>query len=143
MGVLDRVRAKQTEQHKVLQGDASQTDSQAQSSLVLADPPHIVRFKGLMVMLRKVIERNNDGSGMARMGFLLTTLADELGEEMRDVPEPMLRGILYQCGEVIAWVGHGDNFRLPENLQEFAQQIQPQEIPDDTDASVELDTATR
>jgi hypothetical protein len=78
-------------------------------------------------MLRTAIEQNNDGSGMARMAFLLTTITDELGEELRDVDDMTVRIFLAQIGEVIAWIGHGDNQRLPESVREFAEGVQPTE----------------
>jgi hypothetical protein len=78
-----------------------------------------------MSTLRKVIETNNDGSGMARMGIVLTTLGDELGEDLKDMDEIQVRIMLAQVGEIVSWIGHGDNERVPEGLRGFAEMIQP------------------
>lgn len=83
-----------------------------------------------MRMLRTAIEENNDGSGMARMAFLLTTITDELGEELHDVDELTVRIFLAQIGETIAWIGHGDNERLPDGIREFAEGVQPTRVSD-------------
>jgi len=46
-----------------------------------------------------------------------------MGEELADRDEETLQGFMAQIGEVIAWIGHGDNSRLPGQMQEF---IEPQ-----------------
>jgi hypothetical protein len=94
-------------------------------ALVLVDPPHIARLKGVLSVLRKFIEENQDGSGMARMGFVLTTIGNELADELVDMDELQIRIFLAQIGEVIAWVGHGDNNRLPDSVRMFAEGVQP------------------
>jgi hypothetical protein len=70
---------------------------------------------------------------MARMSFFLGTVTDELAEELRDLDETQIRMFLFQIGEVISWIGHGDNTRLPKAIQEFAEQVQPS--PENNDAS--------
>jgi len=123
MGVMDRVREKQRQ--KALQAADSSLDSAGTSNLVLAEPPHIARLKGVLRVLRQFIEQNQDGSGMARMGFVLTTIGDELADELTDMDEIQIRVFLSQIGEVIAWVGHGDNTRLPDSVKVFAETVQP------------------
>jgi hypothetical protein len=76
-------------------------------------------------VLRNFIEANQDGSGMARMGFVLTTIGNELADELADMDELQIRIFLAQIGEVIAWVGHGDNDRLPDSVKMFAEMVQP------------------
>lgn len=102
----------------------------AQSSLVVADPGHIKRMKGVIAELRSMIEANNDGSGLARFAFLMTSLSDELAEELRDYDEITIRAFMFQVGEVISWIGHGDNQRLPDMVKEFGEAIQPSEHND-------------
>lgn len=95
------------------------------SSLVVVEPEHIRRLKGIISSLRMIIEANSDGSGMSKMAFLISTFADEMADELAEMPEPAVRLIMFQIGEMIAWIGHGDNTRLPEGVREFAEQIQP------------------
>jgi hypothetical protein len=67
----------------------------------------------------------NDDSGMARFAFLMQALTDEVIEELDEKDEETIAGFMAQMGEVIAWIGHGDDSRLPEPLQAFAQQLDP------------------
>lgn len=128
MGVADRVRRTQAKrQREALEGN-SPTDSQGQSSLVLVDPPHIARMKGVMYALRGMIEENNDGSGLARFAFLMTTLSEELAEELVEYDEIAIRAFMFQIGEVISWIGHGDNERLPDAVRVFAEMVQPSRV---------------
>lgn len=130
MGVADRVRRKQQERREQRE-DSSHPDSP--SSLVVADPPHIARLKGVLTVLRTFIEQNQDGSGMARMGFVMTTIGNELAEELVDMDELQIRVFLAQIGEVIAWIGHGDNTRLPDSVRVFAENVQPTVSADNGD----------
>lgn len=101
--------------------------------MVLAEPEHIRRLKGVVSALQQMIEQNNDGSGMARMAFFMTTFTDELAEELGELDEIQVRLYLYQIGEVISWIGHGDNERLPDAVKEFGDMINPtreEVIPD-------------
>lgn len=112
-------------------------------ALVLADPPHIARLKGVLSVLRKFIEENQDGSGMARMGFVLTTIGNELADELVDMDELQIRIFLAQIGEVIAWVGHGDNDRLPDSVKMFAETVQPSAADTDSNTPIEIGTSAR
>ena len=142
MGVLDRVRQNQANRQKGLQGDTSHPGSMAQSSLVLAEPPHIKRLKGVVKMLRTMIEANNDGSGLARFAFIMTSLTDELAEDLAEYDELTIRAFMFQIGEVISWIGHGDNERLPEAVQVFADNIQAT-VTNNAGTSPEPSTTTR
>lgn len=125
MGVLERAKARARAKQTDLQAGESPTDSTS-TTLVAVEPQHIARLKGVMGALRGVIEANNDGSGLARMAFLMTTITDELAEELVDYDEIAIRAFMFQIGEVISWIGHGDNSRLPESVLPFAEMIQPQ-----------------
>lgn len=92
--------------------------------------------------------KNGPDTGMSRMAFFLGTVTDELAEELRDMDEATIRVFLFQIGEVIAWIGHGDNERLPEEIRTFAEQVQPPVEGNATDTTAsgsypELDSATR
>lgn len=60
-----------------------------------------------------------------RMAFFMSTVTDELAEELSELDEVQTRLFMFQIGEVISWIGHGDNERLPENVKEFAEIVQP------------------
>lgn len=68
---------------------------------------------------------SGDGSGMSRMAILLSTFADELADELAELDELRVRLYMFQVGQIISWIGHGDNEQLPEGVREFAEMIQP------------------
>ena len=72
-----------------------------------------------------MVLKTDDGSGMARMAFFMTTATNELADELEELDELAIRLYLYQIGEVISWIGHGDNSRLPDEIRLFADSINP------------------
>lgn len=130
MGVADRVRRKEAERRMVQLADGSQTDSQVPSSgLARVEAGHIKRLKGVMFVLTNYVQDNDSGS-LSRMAFLMSHLTDELAEELAEYDEIAIRLFMYQIGEVISWIGHGDNSRLPEAILPFAHLIQPDPQPE-------------
>lgn len=82
------------------------------------------------------------------MAFLMTTISEEVADEMAEYDEMTIRLFMFQIGEVISWIGHGDNERLPDNVRAFAELIQPTVSDDSGDngsagTSDELDTVPR
>lgn len=119
MSVLDRVHRRQTEQRLALT-----TGSEAgQSSTPAVRPAVIQRLEFVVNTLHSYIEQNDDTGTIARFSFVTRALIEEMGEELADRDEETLQGFMAQIGEVIAWIGHGDNSRLPGQMQEF---IEPQ-----------------
>ena len=126
MSVMDRVnRNRRTGANtpKVPTEAGSSPDSKS-STLAVRESPAIRRLKAVLFSLQKFIEEN-DESGMSRYSFLMTAFVDELSDELNDRNDYAIRAYLAQMGEVIGWVGHGDNSRLPDNLRVFAEAIQP------------------
>lgn len=78
-------------------------------------------------MLESLIQKADGGKGSAnaRMAFFMTTATDELAEELGELDEAQVRLYLFQIGEVISWIGHGINDRLPEEIRPFADLINP------------------
>jgi hypothetical protein len=147
MGIADKVARKATEL-KERREDESQNGSKGQSSLVLVEPGHIRRLKGVLKTLTGIISESQDAHPLGRMAFLMTTISEEVAEEMREYDEMTMRLFMFQIGEVISWIGHGDNERLPDNVRQFAELIQPTVRNDNTsdgsaDTPNELDTVTR
>jgi hypothetical protein len=48
-------------------------------------------------------------------------MIEEVGEELADRDEETLQHFMSQIGEVIAWIGHGDEQRLPAELRGFVR----------------------
>jgi hypothetical protein len=62
--------------------------------------------------------------------------------------EMQTRMFLAQTGDIISWIGHGNNDLLPDSVRMFAEAIQPtQKAADDSvtssDSPVGTSTATR
>lgn len=142
MGVADRVRRKQAENrllaHKT---DESQTDTQS-TALVPAEQDHIRRLKGVVYVLENFIRTNDDGM-YGRLAFFMSTVTDELAEELSELDETQVRLFMYQIGEVISWIGHGDNERLPEAVRPFADLVQPSgNASEESDPHIGIDSGT-
>lgn len=148
MGVADRVRRRQAENHllREQQAEKSPTDTPS-TALVAAEKPHIARLKGIVHVLEDII-RTSDNGMYGRMAFFMSTVTDELAEELSELDEIQVRLFMFQIGEAISWIGHGDNERLPEGVRPLAEMIQPMEneivdaeiVDADTESSSHLGT---
>lgn len=141
MGVADRVRKRQTEQRILREQREAEslTDSQC-TEVVPAEAEHIRRLKGVVHVLENFIKTNDDG-GFGRMAFFMSTVTGELAEELSELDELQVRLYMFQIGEVISWIGHGDNSRLPDGVREFAEMVQPS-ADGATDSHIGIDPAT-
>lgn len=150
MGIAERVRRQQLQDQmeaarSALTEAGSPTGSPVSSSLVVPDSPHILRFRGIIRELVAYAAR--EAGGFEHMSFLLTTFSDELAEELKEMDELSLRLYFFNIGEIISWVGHGDNERLPDFIRPFAEGIQPSrnthaEHDSESSAHIAIDTAT-
>ena len=140
MGVADRVHRRQTEMRlqRERQAAESQTDTQC-TDLVPAEPAHIKRLKGVVYVLENYIRANDDGM-FGRMAFFMSTVTDELAEELSELDDHQVKFFMYQIGEVISWIGHGDNSRLPEGVREFANLVNPSAGNAESDSHIGIDT---
>jgi hypothetical protein len=98
-------------------------------TLAVVDNETAKRVKGVLYAVRALVEQNAPSGSMSKMAYIiLPALADEMCDEMAELDEMTIRIIMSQIGEIIAWIGHGDNERLPDSLREFAEGIQPTPI---------------
>jgi hypothetical protein len=126
MTVLDRVNRHRAGQPTRALTAGESPDSGPSSTLVV-DSRHsevATRLHAVMTTMNNFIIQNDD-TGLAKFAFLLQALTDEVIEELEERDEATLAGFLAQMGDVIAWIGHGDNSRLPENFQLFAEELSP------------------
>jgi hypothetical protein len=91
----------------------------------------------VFVALQRFIESNDD-SGLGRLSFLMTTFMDELADELGEKDDLAMSVYMAQIGEVIGWIGHGDNERLSPELRKFAEMIQPSAFSDNTPGDVRV-----
>jgi hypothetical protein len=119
MSVLDRMHNRErTRQQAEMAGESPEN---GQSSTLAVKPPVIQRLEYVVNTLHEYIEENDDTGTMARFSYVTRAMIEEVGQELADRDEETLQGFMAQIGEVIAWIGHGDPGRLPENLQDFVQ----------------------
>jgi hypothetical protein len=126
MTVLDRLN-----RHRMQQDTRALTAGESETGLssipVVERSPVVLRLQAVMTTLNSFVIKN-DETGMARFAFLLQALTDEVIEELTEKDEETIGVFMSQMGEVIAWIGHGDTERLPENMREFALSIQPESV---------------
>lgn len=84
--------------------------------------PVVLRLQAVMSTLNGFVI-SNDETGMARFAFLMQALTDEVIEELTAKDEETIGVFMQHMGEVIAWIGHGDDERLPESMREFTRQL--------------------
>lgn len=85
--------------------------------------------------------QDNDAGSLNRMAFFMSHVTDELADELAEYDEMAIRVFMFQIGEVISWIGHGDNSRLPEAVLPFARMIQPDRFePAPEEAPEPIDT---
>lgn len=100
---------------------AAESGENGQSSILAVKPAVIRRLEYVVNTLHTYIEANDDSGNMARFSYVTRAMIEEVGEELADRDEETLQAFMSQIGEVIAWIGHGDAGRLPEQLQTFVR----------------------
>lgn len=70
----------------------------------------------------------NDDTGLSKFAFLMQALTDEVIEELSEKEDEVIGAYMEQMGQVIGWIGHGDDSRLPDSMKPFAAQLEPKEI---------------
>lgn len=123
MSVLDRVN-RQRHQEDTRELTAGESSMESQSSTLAARSPVVLRLQAVMSMLNGHVIAGDD-VGLAKYAFLMQALTDEVIEELTDKDDALIGTFMEGMGEVIAWIGHGDNERLPDPLRSFAEEIQP------------------
>jgi hypothetical protein len=122
MSVLDRV-------HRQQRNNADQTEEASpengQSITPARKSPVIGRLEFVINSLHNYIEENDDSGNLARFSFVTRAMIEEISEELVERDEETMQVFMSQIGQIIAWIGHGDNESLPENLLPFAEQLQP------------------
>lgn len=123
MSVLDRVnRQRHGQGTKVLTAGESLMGSPSSTPEVKS--PVVIRLQGVMTSLNSFVI-NNGTSDLSRFAFLMQALTDEVIEELTDKDDEAVGVFMEQMGQVIAWIGHGDNNQLPDPIRQFAEDIQP------------------
>ena len=95
---------------------AADSTLESQSSTLAANRSPVVQRLAMVIgTLNSFVVENDDGN-LGRYAFIMQAITDEVIEELDDKDEPTVAIFMEQMGEVIAWIGHGDNTRLPDKL---------------------------
>ena len=123
MSVLDRVnRQRRGQGTKELTAGESLMESPSSTQEVKS--PVVLRLQGVMTSLNSFVISNGT-SDLSRFAFLMQALTDEVIEELTDKDDEAVGVFMEQMGQVIAWIGHGNNDQLPDPIRQFAEDIQP------------------
>jgi hypothetical protein len=93
-------------------------------SSIQAVSPVVTRLQAVMSVLTEFVRSNADPT-LSHFVVIIEALEEELIEELEDRDTDTLASFMDKMGEVIAWIGHGDNSRLPEELRVFAREASP------------------
>lgn len=118
MTVLDRMHRQTARQQRDQTEDGS-AGSGLSTIQAVTKPAVIERLEYVVNTLHGFIEQNDESGMMARFSFVTKAMMEEVAIELEDRDESTLQAFMSQIGEVIAWIGHGDIDRLPDNLQQF------------------------
>ena len=103
---------------------AGTSDQGSLSSIQAGKSPVVLRLQAVLGTLNSFVIQNGQETGFANFGFIMQSLTEELIEELDEKDEATVGAFMARMGEVIAWIGHGDDSRLPEELRPFAEAIQ-------------------
>jgi len=121
MSVADRMRKRRemvAGQPALTEGELG-TDSRS-GILAPREPPVILRLKAVLGAMQAYVSENDGGTGLGRFSWLIGDLVDELTDELAEKDSDSLALYMAQMGQVISWIGHGNDELLPETLRQFA-----------------------
>lgn len=87
-------------------------------------PPVVIRLEAVLNMLNNFVLEAGDPS-LARYVIIYQALVDEVIDELTERDDAAIGMFMEMMGEVISWIGHGDNARLPDMARDFAERFQP------------------
>ena len=84
----------------------------------------VLRLQAVLGTLNSFVIANGSEVGFANFGLIMQSLTDELIEELEDKDEATIKVFMERMGEIIAWIGHGDTDRLPDDIRAMAEELQ-------------------
>jgi len=85
---------------------------------VSADPPAVLRLRAVLAELTSFVVSKGSGK-QKRMAFVMRRVANDVCEEMGDSDPETVAAYFNQMGQVVSWIGTGDNDSLPQALREL------------------------
>lgn len=98
------------------------------SSIPAAERSPIIRRLQLVMQTMNGHVISSGPQELAKFAFLIQALTDEIIEELEDKDDERIGAMMQIMGEVLAWIGHGDDERLPELVRGFASQSEPEPV---------------
>lgn len=93
------------------------------SSTPEVSSPVLIRLRMVIGTLHGFVIQNDTG-GLSKFAFLMQSLTEEVIEELEEQDEEVIAAYMERMGDIIAWIGHGDDNRLPDILKPFAEQVE-------------------
>ena len=118
MSVYSRIRRLEMEQDRSQDQGESSTQTSKSSTLVSADPPAVLRLRAVLAELTSFVVSKGSGK-QKRMAFVMRRVANDVCEEMVDSDPDTVAAYFNQMGQVVSWIGTGDNEALPDALREL------------------------
>lgn len=89
------------------------------SSTPAVKPAVIQRLEYVVTSLHNYVEQNDQTGTMSRFSFIARAMIEEISEELAERDEETMQVYMAQIGQIIAWIGHGDDAQLPDNIRPF------------------------
>ena len=86
----------------------------------MADPPVIKRLRAVLAELTTFVSRNGGGK-QKRVNFVIKHIVEDVVEELEGLPQEHMSAYFAQMGQVISWIGTGDDNSLPPAIKEYLQ----------------------
>lgn len=91
----------------------------SKSSIRVPDEPApVLRLRAVLAELTSFVASKGSGK-QKRMAFVLRRVATDICEEMGEADADTIAAYFNQMGQVVSWIGTGDNNNLPEQLRDM------------------------
>lgn len=104
---------------------AGESGTAGQSSIPAVERSPIIQRLQLVMRTMNGHVISSGPQELAKFAFLINALTEEIIEELEDKDDERIGAMMQVMGEVLAWIGHGDDERLPELVRGFASQAEP------------------
>jgi hypothetical protein len=118
MSVWNRMRQLQMEEDQSSNPGESSTQTSKSSTLESASPPAVLRLRAVLAELTSFVGSRGTGK-QKRMAFVMRRIATDVCEELQESDPETISAYFDQMGQVISWIGTGDDDSLPSALKEL------------------------
>jgi hypothetical protein len=97
------------------------TEAPSKSSTLVPverEAPTVKRLKAVMAEMQTFIAKSGNGK-QRRMNLIMKHMSRAVIEELEDIPQEHIGFYFAQFGEIVSWIGTGDDSSLPDGIREF------------------------